>query len=645
MKHPAVSGTNAFETIIPGFLGYNSLYNGNISAGTMNLPALGSTWHYNIYQYDQLNRLTKNVLFNTTGPGYTGLTYSYDYNEVFAYDRNGNMQYLYRTGNTISGTDVMDNLIYRYNTDGNGRLINNRLRNVSDVAADSHYTNDIKNQATDNYTYDATGNLATDSQAGISNIDWSVYGKINTITKTSGNINYFYNTAQQRTKKRTGGVNTYYVRDAQGNTLAVYDNKGGATNWREQHLYGSSRLGMWLPNLKIGTDSSYTLWDTLGHKRYELSNHLGNVMATITDRRLQQPDAPDTSVAYFKPDVANAQEYYAFGSMLPGRTYIANANYRYGFNGKENDNEVKGAGNEQDYGIRIYDPRVGRFLSVDPITRDVPGLTPYQFGGNSPIAYIDLDGLEPAKPKGQKDFMSFFVDGVQDGLNDQADEAKYALIKVLSNPESYHKLDEIADQAMRDPVKLVTNIDKSVSKAAKKMAIAALKDAAKVGAAFLKDENKGYYEAGKFIAKYGLFLLAPEEEGIVVSTEGITSEGEIKALAESTKSIATLRREAVSIAWKEEKELVLETGQGTRRWTKAETEELKTTGKVKGYHGHHINSVNGSPELAGDPNNIEFVKGAKENLRKHGGNFKNQTRGPLINRKEKIETLKQNTNN
>gem|GEM_PF-2666323 len=68
--------------------------------------------------------------------------------------------------------------------------------------------------------------------------------------------------------------------------------------------------------------------------------------------------------------------------------------YRYGFNGKENDNEVKGSGNQQDYGMRIYDPRVGRFLSVDPITKEYPELTPYQFASNSPIANIDVDGLE-----------------------------------------------------------------------------------------------------------------------------------------------------------------------------------------------------------------------------------------------------------
>jgi RHS repeat-associated protein len=68
--------------------------------------------------------------------------------------------------------------------------------------------------------------------------------------------------------------------------------------------------------------------------------------------------------------------------------------YRYGFNGKEIDNEVYGAGNQQDYGMRIYDPRLGRFLSVDPLTKDYPELTPYQFASNTPISAIDLDGGE-----------------------------------------------------------------------------------------------------------------------------------------------------------------------------------------------------------------------------------------------------------
>ncbi len=70
------------------------------------------------------------------------------------------------------------------------------------------------------------------------------------------------------------------------------------------------------------------------------------------------------------------------------------AAYRYGYNGKENDNEVKGESNQQDYGFRVYDPRVGRFLSVDPLTASYPHYTPYQFAGNKPIAAVDLDGSE-----------------------------------------------------------------------------------------------------------------------------------------------------------------------------------------------------------------------------------------------------------
>jgi RHS repeat-associated protein len=79
--------------------------------------------------------------------------------------------------------------------------------------------------------------------------------------------------------------------------------------------------------------------------------------------------------------------------LQPARSYSAGG-YRYGFNGKENDNEVKGSGNQYDYGFRIYDPRIGRFLSVDPLTKSYPFYTPYQFAGNMPIAAIDLDGAE-----------------------------------------------------------------------------------------------------------------------------------------------------------------------------------------------------------------------------------------------------------
>jgi RHS repeat-associated protein len=89
--------------------------------------------------------------------------------------------------------------------------------------------------------------------------------------------------------------------------------------------------------------------------------------------------------------------------IMPGRKFSSSSLYRYGFNGKEMDNEAKGEGNQYDYGFRIYDPRLVRFLSVDPLFQSYPWFTPYQFAGNSPILNIDLDGLEnlPTQPNTQ----------------------------------------------------------------------------------------------------------------------------------------------------------------------------------------------------------------------------------------------------
>ncbi len=81
--------------------------------------------------------------------------------------------------------------------------------------------------------------------------------------------------------------------------------------------------------------------------------------------------------------------------QMPGRDTTFKSQYRYGFNSKEMDNETYGGqGNEYDYGFRIYNPRVGRFLSVDPLENKYPWYTPYQFAGNKPIFAKDMDGGE-----------------------------------------------------------------------------------------------------------------------------------------------------------------------------------------------------------------------------------------------------------
>ena len=64
----------------------------------------------------------------------------------------------------------------------------------------------------------------------------------------------------------------------------------------------------------------------------------------------------------------------------------------FGFNGKEKDNEINVDGGSYDFGARIYDGRLGRWLSLDPLQKKYPALSPYNFCSNNPIAFIDRDG-------------------------------------------------------------------------------------------------------------------------------------------------------------------------------------------------------------------------------------------------------------
>ena len=139
--------------------------------------------------------------------------------------------------------------------------------------------------------------------------------------------------------------------------------------------------------------NNYTKLWLEGHKRYEITNHLGNVMAAINDRKTSVV----SPLGIYLPTILSATDYYAFGLEMPGRSYQSGS-YRYGFNGKENDRSTWSSTQlVQDYGMRLYNPALGRFLSVDPLAKEYSFYTPYQFAGNTPIDAIDLDGAEPFK--------------------------------------------------------------------------------------------------------------------------------------------------------------------------------------------------------------------------------------------------------
>ncbi len=73
-------------------------------------------------------------------------------------------------------------------------------------------------------------------------------------------------------------------------------------------------------------------------------------------------------------------------------SYDLSSDYRYGYNDKEKDNEIKGEANSLDFGARIYDPRVGRWMSTDSLESKYPSMSAYNYVANTPRMAIDPDG-------------------------------------------------------------------------------------------------------------------------------------------------------------------------------------------------------------------------------------------------------------
>lgn len=415
----------------------SALFNGNISNTTLAIGQFdgGLAKGYS-YGYDQLNRILE--MRQHTLPAFPGSSGSWNnssinannaYGESYGYDANGNILKLLRNGTTAGGRALaMDNLTYFYNyrTTSNTTAtynpqaplpvnfkerLNNQLARVEDAVAAANYPigafpgeKDIDNQSsTNNYSYDRIGNLYADASEGITAIQWTVYGKIRSISKTvtgvTTNILYDYDAFGNRIAKQvsTGGTttSTYYLRNASGNVIALYEKASAASAiaWKEQHLYGSSRLGIW--NVPA-TPPTSTQEPAVGSKLFELSNHLGNVLVTISDKRLGIDPGNDGTVDYYVPEVMSAVDYYVFGMIMPGRSYQAGG-YRYGFNGQEMSNEIKGLGNSYTAEFWEYDSRIGRRWNTDPIVKDDE--SPYMTFGNNPVVLIDPNGADWYKNK------------------------------------------------------------------------------------------------------------------------------------------------------------------------------------------------------------------------------------------------------
>jgi RHS repeat-associated protein len=236
-------------------------------------------------------------------------------------------------------------------------------------------------------------------------------------------ITFGYDAMGNRVMKKDSNLNSHkcytlwYERDAQGNPLSIYKERHDSMWWQECDIYGSSRVGVYYPDsliypkgYQVKRDSIYTmeLWE--GKRQYELSNHLGNVLTTISDKHIMLTrsslhyngtDSSYSMVDGYQPEVVSISDYYPFGMLEPGRNFSLlshDSSYHFGFNGMMKDDDIEGKGDLYTTHFREIDPRLGgRWWSIDPITKAWE--SPYVGYGDNPIVFNDPSGADKGHPK------------------------------------------------------------------------------------------------------------------------------------------------------------------------------------------------------------------------------------------------------
>ncbi|BFO66518.1 DUF6443 domain-containing protein [Chryseobacterium sp. KCF3-3] len=328
-------------------------FNGNVSEIDWKTSVDGVLKRY-IYNYDVLNRLTAGYYQEPT----TSVPVNHFYNEEIAYDLNGNITRLQRNmkGSTNSA-EYIDNIQYVYQ--------GNRLISASDA------TQNFNGYPTGGkpIDYDDNGNMINHKDKDISgiqynhlNLPYSIKiseGKQGIITK---DIQYIYRADGVKVAKKytpfLGNIETNYLDGFQ------YDNR--ETGETSQPLP---------PSLKfVATSAGYYNFENNKYI-YNYTDHLGNVR-----------------VSYFKngnsAEVLEESNYYPFGLKHGiSNPAVGNPSYNYKYNGKE----LQETG-MYDYGARMYMPDLGRWGVIDPLTEASRRFTPYHYGNNNPIRFIDPDG-------------------------------------------------------------------------------------------------------------------------------------------------------------------------------------------------------------------------------------------------------------
>ena len=333
-----ISSTNFSES-----LSYNNSpnpkYNGNISRLTW--TTLGTIRGYDLV-YDPLDRLTS-ATYGETGSLQTNRN---RYSTTYTYDKNGNILTLSRRGLRDGGSyGLVDNLTFTYS--------GNQVTRIEDSSNDPTYNGAFNfvdgASQTNEYTYDANGNMTKDLNKNISSIQYNLLNLPQSMRFGNGNTaDYAYNAAGERLSTSYGNLTsgvTFY------NSANYF------------YTYGS------ISNILI--DGGYiTLNGSTPIYHYYLKDHLGS----------------NRVVCNASGSVEQVNHYYPFGGLFGESTNASTQKYKY--NGKELD-RVHGL-DWYDYGARFMDGM--RFTTIDPMAEKYYDVSPYAYCGNNPVNAVDPNG-------------------------------------------------------------------------------------------------------------------------------------------------------------------------------------------------------------------------------------------------------------
>ncbi|MEM7037199.1 MAG: RHS repeat-associated core domain-containing protein [Bacteroidota bacterium] len=539
-------------------------WNGNITAMCWKSKTDNIKRGYG-FRYDVLSRLTsaKYKAVNSGGFKWNFEVGHYDVPKI-DYDQNGNITRLNRMGyvevNGNPSFGAMDKLRYKYT--------GNQLRSVKDNATVSGYNDFRDNGATSNidYTYDGNGNLTSDANKGYT----ASWNHLNLPEKVDFG----------------GGKEILWLYDAAGTKLRKMVKESGQNDKMRDYVdvvvYQDGAMEFFFsPEGRVVRSNSN------GNAfRYEhfYKDHLGNTRLGYSDLDNDGSIDPQT-------EVIQEEHYYPFGMSFAGiaKPQIG-VEFGFKFNGKEIQEEF-GLG-LQDFGARMYDGQIGRWMGVDPLADHYFNYSPYNYVLGNPIKFTDPDGAAPQA--GGEDKKKIAVQSLPNGAT-----ITYLNIDYRSKQHIHSKISRIW-KSETGGVYEASGAHYEVKKAL-------------ASRYFLSEQT---FKSGKYDDGQENFIIGDQDVRIelelLISNVELTGGSVAEIEASAATEIATEKSSGSSASAGAEASGgggSLSMGQSSEQSeTDSETDEVSTSSSIKGFHLNFEAKVHFEGNVAIDGSTIDWSK-------------------------------------